>query len=76
MDINSKEKAFFKGNKDVLESLFKKRIEDLQDLVFSMPAGKDRDLKIEFINEFKDWLVTVKIFGKRETRIKDNNDMI
>lgn len=76
MKINPKERAFFKSNKEVLTSLFKKRIEDLSDEVFSMPIGKERDIKIEFIREFKDWLATVKIFGKREKRFKRKNEMV
>ena len=76
MKITNKERAFFKANKEVLESLFSKRIVDLQEDVFSMPSGADRDVKIEFIREFKDWLTTVKLFGKREKIIKGSDEMI
>jgi len=64
------EQKFIKNNKKILSALFSKRIDVLKDEVLACDPEK-REVKIEFVNEFKKWLQFVKVFsqdggGKKE----------
>lgn len=67
MILTKEEEEFIKNNQEMLEGIFRKRIDELKDNVFS-PAfdPKDRDVEIRFVQEYQSWLRTISI-------IRDNN---
>lgn len=66
-----KEKSFIKQNREMLSGIFEKRVEDLKEELLTCP-DEDRASKIKMINEFKSWLLTIKIFSK--TKKKEKKD--
>ena len=60
MKIEDREKNFIRQNREILQRLFNRRIEELKNNVFNMES-KDRDLEIRFINEYRAWLKSIKI---------------
>lgn len=72
INITKQEKDFIKRNKEILAGLFQKRIEDLKEQILMCP-DEDRGATIKMINEFKSWLLTVKIFGKVKQKKEQDN---
>lgn len=70
MILTEEDRIFLKANRRVLESLFNRRIEELKEKVFSMRA-EDRDLEIRFINEYKSWLILIKIVSEEEKKKRE-----
>lgn len=67
MILTKEEEEFIKNNQEMLERIFRKRIDELKDNVFSPVFDqKDRDVEIRFVQEYQSWLRTINI-------IKDNN---
>ena len=71
ISLSGAEKTFLKQNKEILGGLFTKRIEDLKEQVL-LCSAEERDSTIKMINEFKSWLLTIKIFSEPKKEKKDN----
>jgi len=73
MILTKEELAFLKGNKKILNKIFSKRIADLKERVFKLPAGQDRDVEIVLINELEIWLNTIdSVDRKKEVKQPSN----
>ena len=66
--MNKEIERFIKINHAGLNKMFKERLEELKESVFSMEAGGRRDTRIELVREQKVWLNKVKLLTgeKRE----------
>lgn len=72
MTLNKSEKQFILRNRDALVSLFSKRINELKTLAFNLKRGDERDVVIEMIKEFQNWLISIKIVdNEKELEKKD-----
>lgn len=71
ISLTSQEKTFLKKNKEILSVLFTKRIEDLKEQILVCSPEETETMK-KMINEFKSWLLTIKIFSKPKKEKKDN----
>ena len=68
--LTKEEQQFIKNNKSILAGLFSKRVEDLKEQML-LCKPEEIELKRQMINEFKSWLLTIKIFSKRRQEKKD-----
>ena len=65
------ESHFLKENKGILAELFTKRVEDLKEQML-LCKPEEVELKRQMINEFKSWLLTIKIFSETKKKKKDS----
>ena len=72
MILDKSEGQFIKANQEILEQIFKKELEESKQLVFRLPAGQERDLQIEFIKKYEEWLLTIGICSQ-DVKQPDNN---
>lgn len=70
-EIINEEKQFLKNNQDILRRMFERRINNLKELVFTIPAGEERDRVILLVQELKAWLGVLLDFKRK--RKKDKN---
>ncbi len=61
--LSRTEANFLKENKGILGELFTKRVEDLKEQML-LCKPEEVELKRQMINEFKSWLLTIKIFSE------------
>lgn len=55
MILTNAEKRFIISNREVLDNLFDKRIEELKEEASKLPRGIDRDSKLDLVQEFRMW---------------------
>ena len=65
------ETQFIKEKKEILAGLFSKRVEDLKEQML-LCKPEEVELKRQMINEFKSWLLTIKIFSETKKKKKDS----
>jgi hypothetical protein len=69
MRLTKSEVDFIKRNKEVLEGLFSRRIEELKE---HMVVAEDKNRVADLIIELKYWLQDIKIFTKTRKKKKVN----
>ena len=72
MKLDKDEIIFIRANADILENIFKKELTDMQEHVFDMPRGADRDFSLEFIKRWKLWISDIGLCSG-ETKTPDSN---
>jgi hypothetical protein len=56
--------VFIRGNKEILNTIFREIFEDEKKKVFTLPEGKARNIQIEFVKFLAKWLFEIEIFSK------------
>ena len=72
MIYDKKEKSFIKANREILASLFNKRIEELKNKMVDEEDEIIRNRQRELAKELRFWLQDISIFKKEKKAKRDD----
>ena len=68
MQLTQNQIRFITNNRQILEGIFKTRVDELTGMAMRMKEGMDRDVTIRFVQEFTRWVSDMDNF-KEELNI-------